>query len=81
MKPHVTLYTRSGCCLCDEVKAVLDAARLKAEFELEEIDIDGDPRLRVLYNDEVPVVAINYVKAFKYRLDVREFLKKLAART
>jgi hypothetical protein len=29
----------------------------------------------------VPVIAINGAKAFKYRLDMREFLKKLAART
>ena len=32
------------------------------------------------YNDEVPVIAINGVKAFKYKVDMEEFLKKLAAR-
>ena len=79
-KPRVTLYTRAGCCLCQEAKRVLAEVRCRADFELEELDIDLDPDLRRRYNDEVPVVAIDHVKAFKYRVDGREFLKKLAAR-
>jgi glutaredoxin len=80
MKPKVTLYTRAGCCLCDEAKHVLHTARARADFDYEEIDIDGDADLVRRYNDEVPVIAINGAKAFKYRLDMNEFLKKLAAR-
>ena len=81
MKPLVTLYTRAGCCLCQEAKQVLLDARRRVDFEYEELDIDRDPYLLLLYNDEVPVVAINRAKAFKYRVDLREFLKKLAARS
>ena len=77
---RVTLYTRNRCCLCDDAKAVLTAARAKAQFDYEEVDIDLDPELVRRYNDEVPVIAIDGVKAFKYRLDMKEFLKKLAAR-
>ncbi len=80
MKPLVTLYTRAGCSLCDDAKRVLAQARRRADFDYEECDIDGDPELVRLYNDEVPVIAINRVKAFKYHLDMNEFLKKLAAR-
>jgi glutaredoxin len=81
MKPQVTLYTRAGCCLCDDARRVLAEARRRAGFDYEECDIDGDPELVRLYNDEIPVIAINGVKAFKYRVDMDEFLKKLAART
>ena len=81
MTPRVTLYTRAGCCLCDEAKRVLAEARRRARFDYEELDIDRDPELRSIYNDEVPVIAINRVKAFKYKVDLNEFLKKLAART
>jgi glutaredoxin len=81
MKPTVTLYTRTGCCLCDDAKRVLLEARRRADFDYQEFDIDADPELRRLYNDEVPVIAINRVKAFKYRVDMKEFLKRLAART
>jgi glutaredoxin len=80
MRPIVTLYTRAGCCLCDDAKRVLQEARRRADFEFEEFDIDADPALRALYNDEVPVIAINRQKAFKYRVDMKELLKKLAAR-
>jgi glutaredoxin len=80
MRPEVTLYTRVGCCLCDEAKQVLARARRHADFDYTEIDIDGDPAVRHLYNDEVPVIAIDGRKAFKYKVDMDEFLKKLAAR-
>jgi glutaredoxin len=80
MRPAVTLYTRVGCCLCDDAKRVLLEARRRANFDYQELDIDADPELRSLYNDEVPVIAINGQKAFKYRVDMKEFLKKLAAR-
>jgi len=79
-RPRVTLYTRAGCCLCDDAKRVLDAARRRASFDLDEVDIDADPELRLLYNDEVPVIAINGRKAFKYQVTETELLKKLEAR-
>jgi glutaredoxin len=78
--PQVTLYTRKGCCLCDEAKRVLEAVRGRVVFELHEVDIDTDSGLRTSYNDEVPVIAIDGRKAFKYRVSERELLKKLAAR-
>ncbi len=78
--PKVTLYTRVGCCLCEEAKQVLAAARKRAPFELEEIDIDRDARWLALYNEQVPVIAIDGRKAFKYRFDLDEFLRKLAGR-
>jgi glutaredoxin len=78
--PLVTLYTRKRCCLCDEAKVVLHAARSRAKFEYREFDIDLDDELVRRYNDEVPVIEINGTKAFKYKVDMKEFLKKLAAR-
>jgi len=79
MKPQVTLYTRAGCCLCVDAKQVIAAARARVDFDYAEIDIDSDEELVRLYNDEVPVIAINRRKAFKYRVNMNEFLKKLAA--
>jgi glutaredoxin len=74
---RVTLYTRAGCCLCDEAKRVLEA---RAAFEMEEIDIDRHPEWLPLYNEAVPVIAIDGRKAFKYKVGMEEFLKRLAAR-
>jgi glutaredoxin len=80
VRPQVTLYTRAGCCLCEEAKIVLADARRRTDFDYQELDIDLDPELRRRYNDEVPVIAINQVKAFKYKVTRDEFLRKLAAR-
>jgi glutaredoxin len=79
-RPKVTLYARAGCCLCEDAKRVLEAVRRRASFDLDEVDIDADAGLREAYNDEVPVIAINGSKAFKYRVTEQGLLKKLAAR-
>ena len=79
MKPQVTLYTRAGCCLCVDAKQVIADARKRVDFDYAEIDIDTDEELIRRYNDEVPVIAINRRKAFKYQVNINEFLKKLAA--
>ena len=77
----VTLYTRSGCHLCDDAKQAIESARRRTPFDYEEFDIDSDPQLRRLYNEEVPVIAIDGKKAFKYRVTAAELLKILAARS
>src|ERR1035441_7115307 len=43
------------------------------------VDVDMDSELRRQYDDEVPVVFIDGRKAFKYRMDEREFLRRLAS--
>ena len=78
---RVTFYTRAGCHLCEEAKQALEVARRRVRFQLEVVDIDQTAGLRALYNEEVPVIAINGKKAFKHRLTADDFLKRLAART
>jgi glutaredoxin len=75
--PLVTLYTRPGCCLCDDAKLVIAEARRQATFDYEELNIDTDPELRRLYNDKIPVITINGTKAFQYKVKLNELLKKL----
>jgi glutaredoxin len=76
----VTLYTREGCCLCEEALKAIRQARARAEFRIEIVDIDSDPELRKLYTDEVPMIAIDGKKAFKYRVTADELLKRMRAR-
>ncbi len=77
MKTRVTLYTRPGCCLCDDAKAAMYAAGVSDEFELEEVNIDLDPELRARYTNDIPVVLVDGVKAFKHRVSSEEFARKL----
>ena len=76
--PEVVLYTRKGCHLCEVVKESLVKLSGRGNFTWREIDVDTDAGLPRQFNDEVPVVFIDGRKAFKYRMDEREFLRKLA---
>ena len=76
---EVLLYTRPQCCLCDQAKQQLRELQEQVRFQYQEVDIDQDPELRQRYNEEVPVVFIHGKKAFKYRIDSRQFLKRLQA--
>jgi glutaredoxin len=76
-KVRVILYTRPGCHLCEEAKAEMLAAGCVDEYVMEEINIETDDALREQYGREIPVVVINGVKAFKYRLTASEFKRKL----
>lgn len=76
----VIVYSRKGCHLCDVIKETLVQVQNDAEFQWREVDIDADPELRAKYNDEVPVVFIDGRKAFKYRMEARQFLRALAGR-
>ena len=75
---RVTLYTRVGCHLCDDVKLVLDEVCQETPFELEVLDIDLDASLKALYDVEVPVVSIDGKKAFKYRVTATQLRARLA---
>lgn len=77
---QVIVYSRKGCHLCEIVKESLTKLSRHAKFQWSDVDVDSTPELRRQYSDEVPVVFINGRKAFKYRMDEREFLRKLQAR-
>ena len=74
---EVVLYTRQGCHLCDEAKEEIERLKSAAEFRLVILDVDLDPELQARFNDQVPVVFINGRKAFKYRVDPKQFLRRL----
>jgi hypothetical protein len=76
----VTLYTREGCHLCDDALGVLEAVRAEAPSTLTVtvIDVDTDPALRERYGMEVPVIAVDGRKAFKYRVTAEALRERLA---
>jgi glutaredoxin len=81
MTPKLTLYSRRDCCLCAEMKTVIQQVAAKTALHLIEIDVDGDDELKAKYGSEVPVLVINGHKAFKYRLTVATLTKKLHHQT
>lgn len=77
MVREVVVYSRKGCHLCEIVKESLTKLERRGGFQWREIDVDADDELRHQFTDEVPVVFIDGRKAFKYRMDEREFLRKV----
>jgi glutaredoxin len=77
----VVLYSRKGCHLCQIVKESLSKLQRRGGFTWREVDVDSAEELRRQFTDEVPVVFIDGKKAFKYRMDEKEFLRVLAGRS
>jgi glutaredoxin len=75
MSHSVTLYTRSGCHLCDDAHALLVRHGLSPHL----VDIDADPKLRERYNHCVPVVVIDGKERFRGRVN-EVLLKRILAR-
>ena len=63
--PEISLYTRSGCGLCEEARTTLQgiledrAARGDAIATVREIDITTDPDLEARFFDIIPVVEMS----------------------
>ena len=78
----LTLYSRPGCHLCDEMKAIVASAvrTIATRVTVEEIDISTDPELESRYGVEIPVLLVDGRKAAKYRVSEAELLRILNAR-
>ncbi len=76
----VVLYSREGCCLCDDARAVLERVRARQHFRLEERDIESDEEMHRAYLERIPVVTIDGVEAFQYHVDEAMFERRLVAR-
>jgi 4a-hydroxytetrahydrobiopterin dehydratase len=74
-RSKVTLYTRANCSLCDKAKEAVRAGEklLGAPITLREVDVDGDPALRALFTNDVPVVYCGDQEAFRHRVDPAAF--------
>ena len=75
---RLTIYSRAGCHLCEEMEAAVRGAAAEFGAPLEIVDVDGDPELARLYGLEVPVLLINGRKSAKFRVDADRLRKRLA---
>ena len=77
---HVVLYSRPGCHLCDDARAVIEAERLRTPFDLDEVDIETDDELVKAYGIRIPVVTVDGVERFEISVDPVELSRALAER-
>jgi Glutaredoxin-like domain (DUF836) len=76
---HVVLYTRQGCCLCDDARVVIERVRAGdgTAFVFEERDIDADDALQRAYLERIPVVTIDGEEAFELFVNEAELQRRL----
>jgi len=78
---QLTIYSRPGCHLCDEMKAVVERVARSAAgpLTIEAIDISTDPALEARYGVEIPVLMVDGRKIAKYRITEAALAKWLMA--
>jgi glutaredoxin len=62
----VRVYHAPGCHLCESARRVVAGVGTEIPFDLEEVDISGDPELERRYRERIPVVAVDGEEAFTY---------------
>jgi hypothetical protein len=77
----LTLYSRPGCHLCDDMKIVITRVARTLPLTLDVIDISTDADLEARYTLDIPVLLVNGRKAAKYRISEDELRRLLTART
>lgn len=74
---EILLYKRPGCCLCDEMLAVVEALRSEFPLDLRCVDVSEDPDLEQRFGQEIPVLYVGGRKAFKYRVTPEQLRERL----
>jgi glutaredoxin len=73
----VVLYSREGCCLCDDARELLRRAQARHEFVLIERDIEADDALLRAYLERIPVITIDGSEEFELLIDEAELDRRL----
>ena len=75
----VTVYSRSGCHLCeiaiDRIKSTMDNLKFELDIKL----IDDDLKLQEEYGEQVPVILIEDKVHDYWRVDLERFTKAIKA--
>lgn len=80
-RPKVTLFTRPGCLLCDEVRDILIDLSRKWPVQLEEFDITSDIEVYEKYKWAVPVVALDGVERLSAPITETDLVRLLSRRS
>jgi glutaredoxin len=75
---HVTIYSKPGCHLCEDVEAMVRQVHSsRRDFELEIRNILDDPAEMEAYQYAIPVITLNGREIARYRLTEKAFETEL----
>lgn len=73
----ITIYSRTGCHLCEAAMTVLESMKAELKFEIIEILIDGNEELEKVYGEQIPVTQIDGIHHDYWRVDPIRFKSSL----
>jgi len=73
----IEIMTKSGCCLCDDAREIIEQVIAEIPVEIKMTDIESDPVLFERYSEKIPVVLINGKESFVYKVHPITLRKKL----
>jgi len=74
---RIEIYSRPGCHLCDQARAVIEEFRGICAMTVQTINVETAAELEKKYGMDIPVVFINGEEAFRHRVDRPELERKL----
>jgi glutaredoxin len=74
---NVTVYSRSGCHLCEIAIDRINSAKKDYEFNLEVLLIDDNNELEKEFGEQVPVIMIDNTIHDYWRVDLERFTKAI----
>lgn len=67
--PRVTLFTKPGCHLCDDARAVVEEVCAELGEAWNEVDILSSEELSARYGEEIPVTLVDGAQHDFWRVD------------
>ena len=80
MSPRVRLYSRPGCHLCDDARAVVETVCAELGESYDEVDITAGPDAEALtrtYGEEIPVTFVDGRQHDFFRVDAGRLRRAL----
>ncbi len=74
---NVTVYSRSGCHLCEIAIDRINSVKKDYEFSLEIFLIDNNNELEKEFGEQVPVIMIDNTIHDYWRVDLERFTKAI----
>ena len=65
---RLTLLSRPGCHLCEEMRRQVEAILADVPREWEDVDVDSDPEVARRYGETIPVLFVNGRLFARFRL-------------
>lgn len=76
--PRVVLYSKPGCHLCDDARAVIESVCEELGESYDEIDITTSDELMHAFGEEIPVTFVDGAQHDFWRVDADRLRRALA---